>query len=128
MREAIGVVSLWLAKIDSEESLDSFTEITYTEDGSCIDSIFGKYFQTGYYDEGFKESTFLDKYSDCLSTLLEDFSYNKIVIPRFMELIPDLEDSFNAVIMLYNHCHNSNVTEYQRESTYCKFFCHVKYN
>jgi Immunity protein 22 len=128
MGEAIGVVSLWLAKIDSEESLDSFTEITYTEDGSYKDSIFGKYFQTAYYDEGFKESTFLDKYSDCLSTLLEDFSYDEIVIPRFMELIPDLEDSFNAVIMLYNHSHNSNVTEYQRGSTYCRFFCHVKYN
>jgi hypothetical protein len=128
MGETIGVVSLWLAKIDSEESLDSFTEITYTEDGSYKNSTFGAYFQTGYYDEGFKESTFLDKYSDCLSTLLEDFSYDEIIIPRFMELIPDLEDSFNAVIMLYNHIHNSNTIKYDIESIYCRFFCYVKYN
>ena len=128
MGEVIGVVSLWLAKIDSEESLDNFTEITYTEDGSYKDSVFGEFFKTGYYYEGFKESKFLDKYSDDLSVLLENFSYNEIIFPRFVELITELQDSFNSVIMLYNYLYDSSTLQvYEKNDMYCKFFCYVSY-
>jgi hypothetical protein len=123
-----GVVSLWLAKIDSEDSLDNFTEITYTEDGDSRNSTFGKYFEIGYYDEDFKESVFLAKYSDCLNTLLDGFSCDEIIIPRFIELIPDLQDSFNSAIMLYNYLYDGEVQEYTVDTIRCKFLCYVNYN
>jgi Immunity protein 22 len=122
-----GIVSLWLARADSEDSLDNFTTITYTEDGDYINSTFGEYFKIGYYDEDFKESVFLDKHSNYLNDLLASFSYDEIIIPRFIELIPSLQDSFNSVIMIYNYLYDGEAQEVNIDSINCKFFGHVNY-
>jgi Immunity protein 22 len=66
-------------------------------------------------------------YSDRLEQLLEGFSYEENIIPRFAGSITTQLEEFNAVIMLYNYDYNGGVLEYNDSSVYCKFFCSVSY-
>jgi Immunity protein 22 len=121
------MVSLWLAKATTQESLDDFLNVRYSDDGNYENSSFGNYFKVGYYNESFKESEFLEEYSDNLEYLLEGFSYEENIIPRFVDSVVNQLEEFNAVIMLYNYDYSEEISEYNDGSLYCKFICSVSY-
>jgi hypothetical protein len=127
MEDIKNKVSLWLAKIDNKEYFNVFLRINYSEDGEFCNSLFGTNFMTGYYDEAFREAEILDKYSNDLSYLLENFSYDEQIILKLKETISDLDDSFNGVIMLYDYTYDGKIKDYQNKDIYCKYIGCVEY-
>jgi Immunity protein 22 len=127
MEEKQEAVSLWLVKAVTQQSLEDFLNVKYSNDGTYENSNFGNHFKVGYYNEGFKESEFFEEYSDKLEDLLEGFSYEENVIPRFMASIVNLLEKFNCVIMLYNYEYSGEVLEYNDNFIYCKFYGSVNY-
>jgi hypothetical protein len=56
MKNSTNRISMWLAKADNVQSLDTFLKIEYSNDGFFLNSAFGIDFMTGYYDECFREA------------------------------------------------------------------------
>jgi Immunity protein 22 len=125
--EEQGIISLWLAKSMSSDELDKVLQVFYSEDGDFEGSEFTRGFQINFYDENFKESEFFEESKDSLESLLEGFSCDSIIVPRFSKIIGSLKESFNAVILLYNFRHDSNVLEWQYREIDFKFFGSVSY-
>ena len=127
MGKIIGQVSLWLAKVSDQESLNIFLETAYLEDETYQNSIFGNYFETGYYNESFREADILEKYSNNLGYLIEGFSYDEVIIPRFRKIVLELDNNFNTVIMLYNYHYHGRLKVYSSQYIYCQFLSCVSY-
>jgi hypothetical protein len=105
-----GVVSLWVGESDSPDALDAYLQVGYSEDGDFIPSPFARDFGIRYYDEDFREAQHYEEPSRSVRDLLKGYSYDSVIIPKFVQL---LGDSFpvdvNAVILLYNFKHDSGV-------------------
>jgi hypothetical protein len=125
--EEIGTVSLWLGKTDSFESLESALQVSYSEDGDFEGSPFTKGFNIKFYDEGCREAEFFDKSSDSIETLLEGFSYDNIIVPKFSALTDSLTQQYNAVVLLYNFRYIGSVLEWNHRLVYFKFLGSVSY-
>ncbi|WP_342559056.1 immunity 22 family protein [Metasolibacillus sp. FSL K6-0083] len=98
-----GFVSFWVGKINSSEELDNLLEISYTEDGDFIPSLFALSFDIERYDDAVREAEFYDNDDNLLSRLLEGFSYDNVIIPKITSLYGEqLQSNYNAVILLYN--------------------------
>ena len=98
------IVSLWLVNIDDRNKLKTFTECSYTEDGDYIPSIFSDLFELEYYDEDFSDVSYVGR-KDCITELLNGFSYDYAIIPKFKKIIERNNvcvGDFNSVILLYN--------------------------
>ncbi|WP_445670567.1 immunity 22 family protein [Peribacillus sp. FSL K6-1552] len=70
-----GFVSFWVGNINSSEELDNLLEISYTEDGDFIPSMFARGFGIDRYDDAVREADFYDEADNLLSRLLEGYSY-----------------------------------------------------
>jgi hypothetical protein len=109
MREE-GAVSLWVGQADSEESLDAYLLTRYSDDGDLIPSPFARDFSTGYYDEDFREAQYYESPSRSILELLRGFSYDDVIIPKFVQLLGELlAEEVNAVVCLYNFRHEGSV-------------------
>ncbi|MFF2496849.1 immunity 22 family protein [Peribacillus sp. NPDC058075] len=98
-----GFVSFWVGNINSSEELDNLLEISYTEDGDFIPSMFARSFGIDRYDDAVREADFYDEADNSLSRLLEGFSYDEDIIPKFSSLCgAQLPSQYNVVILLYN--------------------------
>ncbi|MGE7685910.1 immunity 22 family protein [Peribacillus simplex] len=98
-----GFVSFWVGNINSSEELDNLLEISYTEDGDFIPSMFARSFGLDRYDDAVREADFYDEADNSLSRLLEGFSYDDDIIPKFSSLCgAQLPSEYNVVILLYN--------------------------
>ncbi|ASS95570.1 immunity 22 family protein [Peribacillus simplex] len=98
-----GFVSFWVGNINSSEELDNLLEISYTEDGDFIPSMFARSFGIDRYDDAVREADFYDEADNSLSRLLEGFSYDDDIIPKFSSLCgAQLPSEYNVVILLYN--------------------------
>jgi hypothetical protein len=98
-----GFVSFWVGNINSSEELDNLLEISYTEDGDFIPSMFAQSFGIDRYDDAVREADFYDEADNSLSRLLEGFSYDDDIIPKFSSLCDaQLPRQYNVVILLYN--------------------------
>ncbi|MED0714267.1 immunity 22 family protein [Aeribacillus composti] len=65
-----------------------------------------------YYNEDFRKVEFYDEPSNDLRVLLEGFSYDEEIIPKFIEFCGDrLNQEANSVLLLYNFQYNGNVNE-----------------
>jgi hypothetical protein len=125
--EEQGIVSLWLGKAKSSDDLEEALQVFYSEDGDFNGSEFTRGFQIEFYDENFKESEFYEESKDSLMSLLEGFSYDRIIIPRFSDAVESIKENFNTVMLLYNFRYVSNVTEWQKEEVYFKFITSISY-
>ncbi|QSB49575.1 immunity 22 family protein [Parageobacillus toebii] len=110
--EKEGVVSLFIGNSKSYKDLQNYIFNSYTEDGDLLPSEFEKDFNIDYYNEDFREVEFYDEPSNDLRVLLEGFSYDEEIIPKFIELCGErLNQEANSVILLYNFQYNGNVNE-----------------
>lgn len=98
-----GYVSLWAGNINSSEELDKLLKISYTEDGDFIPSMFAHRFGIERYDDALKEAEYYNEADNVLSRLLEGFSYDDVIIPKFISFCDEiLQRKYNAVILLYD--------------------------
>ncbi|MDR9797515.1 immunity 22 family protein [Aeribacillus pallidus] len=110
--EKEGFVSLFIGNSKSYKDLQNYILNSYTEDGDLLPSEFEKDFNIDYYNEDFREIEFYDEPSNDLRVLLEGFSYDEEIIPKFIELCGErLNQEANSVILLYNFQYNGNVNE-----------------
>ncbi|WP_339193869.1 immunity 22 family protein [Aeribacillus sp. FSL W8-0870] len=110
--EKEGFVSLFIGNSKSYKDLQNYILNSYTEDGDLLSSEFEKDFNIDYYNEDFREVEFYDEPSNDLRVLLEGFSYDEEIIPKFIELCGErLNQEANSVILLYNFQYNGNVNE-----------------
>ena len=110
--EKEGFVSLFIGNSKSYKDLQNYILNSYTEDGDLLPSEFEKDFNIDYYNEDFRKVEFYDEPSNDLRVLLEGFSYDEEIIPKFIELCGErLNQEANSVILLYNFQYNGNVNE-----------------
>ncbi|REK56482.1 immunity 22 family protein [Parageobacillus thermoglucosidasius] len=96
----------------SYKDLQNYILNSYTEDGDLLPSEFEKDFNIDYYNEDFREVEFYDEPSNDLRVLLEGFSYDEEIIPKFIELCGErLNQEVNSVILLYNFQYDGHVNE-----------------
>ncbi|PEY43924.1 hypothetical protein CN354_01800 [Bacillus cereus] len=111
--EKEGVVSLWLGNMESQDFLEDYFSIKYTDDGDSIPSPFIKDSHICMYDidEDFIEKEFYLKRSDHLETLLAGCSYEEVVIPQMKRFTSNiLEMKYNTIIMIYNYEYSGEIT------------------
>ncbi|SFJ16105.1 immunity 22 family protein [Thermoflavimicrobium dichotomicum] len=110
--EKEGFVSLFIGNSHSYKELQDYISNNYTEDGDALPSEFEKDFNIDYYDEDFREVKCYNKSSNDLRVLLEGFSYDEEIIPKFIEICGEcLNQEANSVILLYNFLYNGNINE-----------------
>jgi Immunity protein 22 len=110
--EKEGFASLFIGNSKSYKDLRNYILNSYTEDGDLLSSEFEKDFNIDYYNEDFREVEYYDEPSNDLRVLLEGFSYDEEIIPKFIELCGErLNQEANSVILLYDFQYNGNVNE-----------------
>ncbi len=110
------------------EEMDNLLEISYTEDGEQIPSIFARSFDIERYDDAVREAELYDDPNNLLGSLLEGFSYDDVIIPKFVAIHGEqLHKSFNAVILLFNFEYQGSKKEAIIESSHLEFMGTVEY-
>lgn len=108
--EREGFVSLFIGNLNSNEEHQKYVLVNYTEDGDIIPSEFEKDFGIDYYDEDFREVEFYSESSDDLRVLLEGFSYDKEMVPKFIDICGErLDQEENSVILLYDFQYSGDI-------------------
>lgn len=103
--ERQGYVSLWIGNVCSEEYLSEYVELLYKDDGMWEQSQFLKDYDISLddFDEDFIEKVFAYKKIKSIGELIKGCSYEKIILPRYKEIIiPPLVKNYNSAILLYN--------------------------
>lgn len=121
-----GMVSLWLGNFKDEETFRKFMEIKYTDDGDSAPSLFKKNFKIKYYDIDFSEIDYIEEESSDLQILLEGFSNDYEIIPRFNEKYNG--DIYNSIVLLYDFEYNCNVKNYKAGDNQLNFIGYVNYS
>ncbi|WP_210468017.1 immunity 22 family protein [Sporosarcina sp. 6E9] len=123
-----GFVSLWGGKANSSVELEKLLEIFYTEKGDFIPSKFAQSFGIKRYDDAIREAEFHDVGDNLLSRLLEGFSYDEVIIPKFLIVCNDrLQEKYNVVILLYDFKYEGNNKETIINNSKFKFLGSVEY-
>ena len=102
-----GKVSLWLGNFNNEKTFREFMEIKYTDDGDSIPSKFKKQFKIEYYDIDFSEVDYTEEQSNDLKVLLEGFSNDYEIIPKFKEKYSG--NMYNSIVLLYDFEYDNNI-------------------
>lgn len=121
-----GKVSLWLGNFSDEESFREFMEIKYTDDGDSISSKFKKQFKIEYYDIDFSEVDYMEEQSNNLEILLEGFSNDYEIIPKFKEMYDG--HMYNSIVLLYDFEYDANKINYKNENNVLDFIGCVDYS
>ena len=120
-----GEVSLWLGNFSDEESFREFMEIKYTNDGDSIQSEFKKQFKIEYYDIDFSEVDYTEEQSNDLKVLLEGFSNDYEIIPKFKEKYSG--NMYNSIVLLYDFEYDNNIN-YKNRNNILEFIGCVDYS
>lgn len=120
-----GKVSLWLGNFSDEESFREFMEIKYTNDGDSIQSEFKKQFKIEYYDIDFSEVDYTEEQSNDLKVLLEGFSNDYEIIPKFKEKYSG--NMYNSIVLLYDFEYDNNIN-YKNGNNILEFISCVDYS
>lgn len=99
--EQEGFVSLWVGDVQSFEELDRLLNVSYSDEGDFIPSIFANHFEIRRYDDAVREADYYEEANNNLNLLLEGFSYDNEIAPKFNALVEEeLPRDINAVILL----------------------------
>ncbi|WP_339220352.1 immunity 22 family protein [Paenibacillus sp. FSL H8-0332] len=126
--EKEGFVSLWVGNVQSSEELDRLLVVSYSDEGDFIPSIFAKHINIRRYDDAVREAEYYEEVSDDLNQLLEGFSYDDEIVPRFTALVQEgLPNDINAIVLLYNFEYTGAIVEVTIQSNYFRFLGAVEY-
>ncbi|WP_322925446.1 immunity 22 family protein [Paenibacillus campi] len=126
--EQEGFVSLWVGNVQSFEELDRLLTVSYSDEGDFIPSIFAKHFEVHRYDDTVREAEYYEEVSSDLNRLLEGFSYDDEIAPKFNALVQEeLPNDINTVILLYNFKYTGKIVESKISSNYLRYLGSVKY-
>ena len=126
--EQEGFVSLWVGNVQSSEELDRLLTVSYSDEGDFIPSIFAKHFEVRRYDDAVREAEYYEEASKDLNQLLEGFSYDDEIAPKFNTLVQEeLPNGINAVILLYNFRYTGEIVEATIQSNYLRYLGTVEY-
>ncbi|RIX50805.1 hypothetical protein D3P08_19095 [Paenibacillus nanensis] len=126
--EQEGFVSLWVGNVQSYEELDRLLTVSYSDEGDFIPSIFAKHFEIRRYDDAVREAEYYEEASNDLYQLLEGFSYDDEIAPKFNTLVQEeLPNDINAVILLYNFKYTGEIVEATILSNYLRYLGSVEY-
>ena len=128
--ERDGFASLWLGKIDSQDSLDEYAELVYTDSGEWLPSQFLADFKIEMddFDEDFIENVCHESDAQTLAELITGCSYENVVLTRFINICGDkLQKGINCAILLYNFDYNGNVKDTKNNELSLKFIGTVEY-
>ncbi|MEK3903617.1 MULTISPECIES: immunity 22 family protein [unclassified Paenibacillus] len=126
--EQEGFVSLWVGNVKSFEELDRLLMVSYSDEGDFIPSIFANHFEIRRYDDAVREAEYYEEASNNLNLLLEGFSYDDQIAPKFNTLVQEeLSNDINAVILLYNFKYTGQIAEATFSSNYLKYLGTVEY-
>lgn len=123
--ELEGKVSLWLGNFNDEETFRSFMEIKYTDDGDSIPSDFKKHFQIKSYDIDFSEIDYMEEEASELEVLLEGFSNDYEIIPKFKEYFK--LGNYNAIVLLYDFQYEKDIKKYTDKNSFLEYIGCVSY-
>lgn len=127
--EKEGVVSLWTGNTNSNEFLNDYTEMNYTEDGDRDPSEFIKDFNMYDIDEDFVEKERYEEASDNLEVLLSGCSYDDVVIPNIKKSVGKiLKEKFNTIILVYNFEYSGDRISVDNGMYSFKYICTVEYS
>ncbi|WP_238655358.1 immunity 22 family protein [Paenibacillus piscarius] len=126
--EQEGFVSLWVGNVQSLEELDRLLTVSYSDEGDFIPSIFANYFEIRRYDDAVREAEYYEEASNNLNLLLEGFSYDDEIAPKFITLVQEeLPEEINAVILLYNFKYTGEIADATISSNYLRYLGSVEY-
>ncbi len=106
-----GYLSVWVGTAESDQSLEEYVQLTYSDDGDLIPSQLLRDFDLtdddgdfDEYDEGCREIAFYEKGSETLESCLREFSYSEQFVEKVMESVGnDAAAETNAVVILFNY-------------------------
>lgn len=128
--EKEGFVSLWIGNIDSQNSLDEYAELVYTDEGEWLPSPFLTDFNIviDEFDEDFIEKVSYEDNVKSLKGLITGCSYEDVVIPRFINVFGDeLPKGVNSAILLYNFEYDGNTKETKNSELSFRYVGTVQY-
>lgn len=128
--EREGFVSLWIGKMDSEDLMDKYVELIYTDMGEWLLSPFLTDFNINIndFDEDFIEKVCHENDVKTLNRLIAGCSYEDVVISRFISIFDDkLPKGINSAILLYNFEYDGNIKEIEHDILSFKYVGTVKY-
>ncbi|MBC8059244.1 MAG: immunity 22 family protein [Clostridiaceae bacterium] len=122
-------VSLWLGNFTNEKDFKKFMEIKYTDDVDSISSKFKENFKIQYYDINFSEVDWIEEGLSDFQELLEGFSNDYEIIPKFKENYNDkLEKEYNSIIFLYDFEYDGICKHVEYNGNEIDFIGCVNYN
>ncbi|MEK3725439.1 MULTISPECIES: immunity 22 family protein [unclassified Paenibacillus] len=123
-----GFVSLWVGNVQTTHELDRLLAVSYSDEGDFVPSIFAKHFEIRRYDDAVREAEYYEEASNDLNQILEGFSYDDEIAPRFDTLVQEeLPNDINAVVLLYNFKYTGEIVEATIQSNYLRFLGTVEY-
>lgn len=126
--EKEGYVSLWLGNFAKQEQVEEILQIAYSDEGDFVPSIFAMYFNITRYDDAVREAEWYEKAVADLGQLLEGFSYDDEISPKFSALCgEELSESYNTVILLYNFQYVGDHRDVVIQENHLKYMGSVEY-
>ncbi|MFC3926744.1 immunity 22 family protein [Clostridium punense] len=103
-------------------------DIRYTRDGDMIPSKFARIFGIDRYDDDFREAKYFKEPLNNINKILENFSYDHILIKYFKGVVGDnLTQNYNTIILLYNFDYDGEIREYSNGNEMISFIGKTKY-
>lgn len=128
--EREGFVSLWIGTTNSEDLLDEYTELIYSDEGEWLPSSFLVDFNIDMdeFDEDYLEKVCYKNGVSTLKKLITGCSYQDVVIPRFINMFGnDLSKKVNLAILLYNFNYEGNIKDINHDKLSFQYIGTIQY-
>ncbi|NFG22865.1 hypothetical protein FDF11_06910 [Clostridium botulinum] len=123
------IVSLWLGNFTDVKKFEEFMEIKYTDAGNSIASKFKKNFRIQYYNIDFSETDWIEQGLKDFQELLQGFSSDYDIIPKFNEKYNDkLNKEYNSIVLLYDFQYDGICNHVEYNGNEIDFIGYVSYN
>ncbi|ACD23974.1 hypothetical protein FDE76_07470 [Clostridium botulinum] len=123
------IVSLWLGNFTDAKKFEEFMEIKYTDDGDSILSQFKENFRIQHYDIDFSEIDWIEEGLKDFQELLQGFSSDYDIIPKFNEKYNDkLNKEYNSIVLLYDFHYDGICNHIEYSGNEIDFIGCVSYN
>ncbi|MEQ8675601.1 MAG: immunity 22 family protein [Aggregatilineales bacterium] len=123
-----GLVSLWVGMAENLDVLEEYLTFYFTEDGDAIHPKFVKDFDTAKFDEDLREAEVIHPPTKLIREALRGFSYDDVVVPRFVQLVGETFDTtVDAVVLLYDFNYDGHIPSVSTPDVKLKFIGVVSY-